>query len=47
MQLVPLRVGAMDPSKPHSKPILLKELTKLWTLQSYERFGPGNTVGAA
>jgi len=36
--------GAMDPSKPHSKPILLKDLTKLWAMQSFARFGPGNTL---
>jgi hypothetical protein len=37
-------VGAMDPSKPLSKPILLKDLETLWAQASYKRFGPGNTL---
>ena len=37
-------VGAMDRAKPNSKPILLKDLNKLWAIPSYARFGPRNTL---
>lgn len=37
-------VGAMDPAKPKSKPILLKDLKKLWASPSFKRFGPRNTL---
>ena len=37
-------VGAMDPKKPQSKPILLKDLNELWKTPSYARFGPRNTL---
>ena len=37
-------VGAMDPAKPRSKPILLKDLRKLWAVPSFKRFGPRNTL---
>ena len=37
--------GAMDPRDgPRSKPILLKDLRKLWATPSYARFGPSNTL---
>ena len=34
----------MDRAKPNSKPILLKDLNKLWAIPSYARFGPRNTL---
>ena len=37
-------VGAMDPAKPRSKPVLLKDLRKLWAVPSFKRFGPRNTL---
>ena len=37
-------VGAMDPRMPRSKPILLKDLRKLWASPSFKRFGPRNTL---
>ena len=37
-------VGAMDPARPKSKPILLKDLKKLWASPSFKRFGPRNTL---
>ena len=37
-------VGAADPKKPRSKPILLKDLQKLWASPSFARFGPRNTL---
>ena len=39
-----VHVGAMDRAKPNSKPILLKDLNKLWAIPSYARFGPRNTL---
>jgi hypothetical protein len=37
-------VGAMDPNKPNSKPMFLKDLNALWESPSYARFGPRNTL---
>jgi predicted nicotinamide N-methyase len=34
----------MDPARPKSKPILLKDLKKLWASPSFKRFGPRNTL---